>query len=208
MRSAFQAGAEDFDNYQAGNLDVEDTRPFFASGSSTRATPSTTTSASRSTRSPIRSTRRTCAPTPRSRNSRRTGTFVNAVGLVRLGDTATLRVRYQQRRMEDVGFPDFAPPYFFNATSLPHSNLDKVSARYEAQAVTPWLANLSLTAYYQRTERLLQNPLPVQFPAPTPTAFFPISVMRLDILSRDRAARVDARRRSAGGVHARDATTC
>ncbi len=32
-----------------------------------------------------------------------------------------------------------------------------MSARYEAQAVTPWLANLSLTAYYQRTERLLQN---------------------------------------------------
>ena len=85
--------------------------------------------------------------------------------------------------MDDVGFPDFAQPYFFNATSLPHSNLDRVSARYEAQAVTPWLANLSLTAYYQRTERLLQNPLPVQFPAPTPIAFFPISVFRLDILS-------------------------
>ena len=85
--------------------------------------------------------------------------------------------------MDDVGFPDFAQPYFFNATSLPHSNLDRVSARYEAQAVTPWLANLSLTAHYQRTERLLQNLLPVQFPAPTPVAFFPISVMRLDILS-------------------------
>ena len=58
-----------------------------------------------------------------------------------------------------------------------------MSARYEAQAVTPWLANLSMTAYYQRTERLLQNALPVQFPAPTGGAFFPISVMRLDILS-------------------------
>ena len=58
-----------------------------------------------------------------------------------------------------------------------------MSARYEAQAVTPWLANLSATAYYQRTERLLQNLLPVQFPAPTPTAFFPISVFRLDVLS-------------------------
>ena len=85
--------------------------------------------------------------------------------------------------MDDVGFPDFAQPYFFNATSLPHSNLDKVSARYEAQAVTPWLANLSLTAYYQRTERLLRNTLPVQFPAPTAVAFFPITVFRLDILS-------------------------
>ena len=85
--------------------------------------------------------------------------------------------------MEDIGFPDFAAPYFFNQTSLPHSNLDRVSARYEAQAVAPWLANLSLTSSFQRTERLLQNTLPVQFPAPNAGTFFPISVMRLDILS-------------------------
>jgi outer membrane receptor protein involved in Fe transport len=58
-----------------------------------------------------------------------------------------------------------------------------VSGRYEAQAVTPWLANLSLTAYYQRTERQLRNLLPVQFPAPTAVTFFPIAVMRLDVLS-------------------------
>ena len=103
---------------------------------------------------------------------------------MKLGDRRSLRVRYQRRRMSDVGFPDFAQPYFFNATSLPFSNLDKLSARYEAQAVTPWLANLSLTAYYQRQDRLLQNLLPVQFPAPTAVAFFPISVMRLDVLSR------------------------
>ena len=85
--------------------------------------------------------------------------------------------------MEDVGFPDFEQPFFFNDTSLPHSNLDKFSARYEARAITPWLANLSLTAFYQRTERLLRTTLPVQFPAPTAVAFFPISVFRLDILS-------------------------
>jgi outer membrane receptor protein involved in Fe transport len=59
-----------------------------------------------------------------------------------------------------------------------------VSARYEAQAVTNWLANISLTAHYQRTQRLLQNLLPVQFPAPTAVSFFPISVFRLDILSQ------------------------
>src|SRR4029078_2138353 len=45
------------------------------------------------------------------------------------------------------------------------------------------LANLSLTVHYQRTKRLLQNFLPVQFPAPTAVSFFPISVFRLDILS-------------------------
>ena len=109
---------------------------------------------------------------------------MNVSGQIKLGDRRSVRVRYQRRRMNDIGFADFAQPYFFNATSLPYSNLDKVSARYEAQAVTPWLANLSLTAYYQRTERLLQNLLPVQFPAPTATSFFPISVFRLDILSQ------------------------
>jgi outer membrane receptor protein involved in Fe transport len=85
--------------------------------------------------------------------------------------------------MDAVGFPDFVLPYFFNSTSLPNSDLDRVSARYEAQAVTPWLANLSLTAHYQRTDRTLRNLLPVQFPAPTPTVFYPIAVMRLHILS-------------------------
>ena len=117
-------------------------------------------------------------------NSGASGNFVNVSGQVKLGDRRSLRVRYQRRRMNDIGFADFAQPYFFNATSLPYSNLDKVSTRYEARAITPWLANISLTAYYQRTERLLQNLLPVQFPAPTAASFFPISVLRLDILSQ------------------------
>ena len=201
-RSASRAAPRTSTTTRAGDLDVEDTRPFFASGSSTGATPSTTTSASRFNAFPDPFN----APYVRTDNavpnSQAEGNFVNASGLVELGENRRLRVRYQRRRMDDVGFADFAHPYFFNATSLPHSNLDRVSARYEAQAVTPWLANLSLTAYYQRTERLLQQPLPVQFPAPTPVAFFPISVMRLDIAVGDRAARVDARRRRAGRVRA------
>ena len=49
-------------------------------------------------------------------------------------------------------------------------------------SVTPWLANLSLTAHYQRTQRVLENFLPVQFPAPA-VSFFPISVFRLAVLS-------------------------
>jgi hypothetical protein len=49
--------------------------------------------------------------------------------------------------------------------------------------VTPWLANLTVTAYYQRQQRLLENIFPVQFPAPTPQRFFPISVFRLDVWS-------------------------
>jgi outer membrane receptor protein involved in Fe transport len=178
-----QGGAEDFDDYTAGDLGVEDTRPFFASGQLDQGDTIDDNFgfAFDAFPEPFNAPYvRTDNTVP---NSQAEGAFWNASGVVRLGDNRRLRVRYQQRRMEDVGFADFADPYFFNATSLPHSNLDKVSARYEAQAVTPWLANLSLTAYYQRTERLLQNTLPVQFPAPTPVVFFPISVMRLGVES-------------------------
>ena len=178
-----QAGAEDFDNYQAGDLDVEDTRPFFASGVLDQADTIDDNFGFRFSAFPDPFNAPYVRTDNEVPNSQARGNFVNVTGRIKLGERRSVRVRYQRRRMEDVGFPDFAAPYFFNATSLPHSNLDKVSARYEAQAVTPWLANLSLTAYYQRTERLLQNLLPVQFPAPTAVAFFPISVMRLDVLS-------------------------
>lgn len=178
-----QTGAESFENYKAGKLDVEDTRPFFTSGVIDRADTIDDNFGFRFNAFPDPFN----APYVRTDNevinSQAKGNYVNASGLVKLGDNRRLRVRYQRRRMEDIGFGDFGDPYFFNATSLPHSNLDKVSAKYEAQAITPWLANLSLSVYYQRVERLLKNTLPVQFPAPTAQTFFPISVMRLSIVS-------------------------
>jgi outer membrane receptor protein involved in Fe transport len=179
----FQAGAESFDNYSAGTLDVEDTRPFFASGALDRGDTIDDAFGVRLDAFPDPFNEPYVRTSPEIQSSGARGHFVNVSSLVKLGTNRSVRVRYQARRMNDIGFPDFVPPYFFNATSLPKSDLDRVSARYEAQAVTPWLANLSLTAHYQRTERLLQNLLPVQFPAPTPVALFPISVMRLDILS-------------------------
>ncbi len=178
-----QGGAEKFENYTAGRFDVEDTRPFFASGQLKQVDTIDTNFgfAFKAFPDPFN------APYVRTDdeilNSQADGKFVNASTTVKLGDRRSLRVRYQNRRMRDIGFPDFEQPYFFNDTSLPKSNLDRISARYEAQAVTPWLANLSLTSYYQRTERLLRTTLPVQFPAPTAVIFFPISVMRLNILS-------------------------
>jgi outer membrane receptor protein involved in Fe transport len=178
-----QAGMESYDNYKAGDLAVEDTNPFFASGALDRADTIDDNFgfAFNAFPDPFNTPYvRTSNDVP---NSGAKGHFVNLSGMVKLGENRTLRVRYQRRQMSEVGFPDFASPYFFNATSLPQSDLDRVSARYEARAVTPWLANLSLTAHYQRTERLLRNLLPVQFPAPTPVAFFPISVFRLDVLS-------------------------
>jgi outer membrane receptor protein involved in Fe transport len=178
-----QAGAERYHNYTSGSFATEDTRPLFASRRLRRADTIDDNFGFTFAAFPdpfnapyVRTDREVL-------NSQAKGRFVNASGVVKLDDRQMLRLRYQSRRMQDVGFPDFADPYFFNATSLPKSDLDKVSARYEAQAVTPWLANVSVTAYYQRTERLLRNVLPVQFPAPTAVTFFPITVLRLDVLS-------------------------
>ena len=178
-----QAGAEKFDNYQAGKFDVEDTRPLYANGTLRQADTIDTNFGFNFRAFPDPFNQPFVRTDAEILNSQAEGKFVNASGLFKVGERRSVRVRYQSRRMEDVGFPDFEQPFFFNDTSLPYSNLDKVSARYEAQAITPWLANLSLTGYYQRTERLLRTTLPVQFPAPTPQAFFPIAVMRLDILS-------------------------
>ncbi len=178
-----QAGAEKFDNYEAGKLDVEDTRPLFADGTLRQADTIDSNFGFNFRAFPDPFNQPFVRADSEVQNSQAEGRFVNASGLFKIADRRSLRVRYQSRRMEDVGFPDFEQPFFFNDTSLPYSNLDKVSARYEAQAIAPWLANLSLTAYYQRTERLLRTTLPIQFPAPTPQAFFPIAVMRLDVTS-------------------------
>ena len=177
-----QAGVEAFDDYRAGSFDVEDTHPLFASG---RLDQRDTIDDNFGFRfgafpDPFNAPYvRTAREIP---NSSARGYFVNASSLIAIDQHSALRLRYQRRQMDDVGFPDFASPYFFNATSLPHSNLDRASIRYEARALTSWLANVSLTAHYQQTERLLQNLLPVQFPAPAAT-FFPISVFRLNVLS-------------------------
>lgn len=179
-----QAGAEKYENYRAGKFDVEDTRPLFANGTLRQADTIDTNFPGFNFRAfPDPFNQPFVRTDDEILNSQAEGRFVNASGLFKVGERRTVRVRYQSRRMKNIGFPDFEQPFFFNDTALPHSHLDKISARYEAQAITPWLANLSLTAYYQRLERLLRTTLPIQFPAPTAVTFFPISVLRLDVLS-------------------------
>jgi len=178
-----QGGAERFDPYRAGDFDVEATDPFLRSGRIRRGDTIDDAFGFGLRAFPDPFNAPYVRTDPEVPNSQARGNFVNASAQIRVGERRSLRVRYQRRRLSDVGFPDFASPYFFNVVSLPFNRLDKVSARYEAQAVTPWLANLSLTTYYQQHERLLQNLLPVQFPAPAPT-FLPISVLRLDVLSK------------------------
>ena len=203
-----QAGAESFDNYTAGALTVEDTRPFFASGALRRTDTIDSNFGFGLAAFPDPFN----APYVRTSNeipsSGAHGRFLNLSSLFRVGERRTVRVRYQRREMDDVGFPDFVQPYFFNATSLPKSDLDRVSARYEAQAVTSWLANLSLTAHYQRTQRVLQNLLPVQFPAPTAGVLLPDQCLQARHPVRNRTARLDAGRRSSGRDGAGCRTTC
>ena len=110
------------------------------------------------------------------------GSSLNASGVVALTGTQTLQVKYIRRQMDNVGFPDFEQPVFFSRTTLPFSNLDRVSARYEARALAPWFTNLKVTGYFQDQRRLLRTEFPVQFPVPSP-AFFPINVFRLNLAS-------------------------
>ena len=178
-----QGGAERFDNYRAGAFDTEDTRPLFTSGALHRADTIDDNFGFTFKAFPDPFNAPYVRSDDKVLNSQAKGHFANASALVSLGERQTLRLRYQRRHMEDIGFPDFAQPYFFNATSLPHSRLDRGSVRYEMQGVTSWLANLTASAYFQRTDRVLLNLLPVQFPAPTATTLFPINVMRLDVRS-------------------------
>ena len=178
-----QGGAERFSNYDAGKPSTEDTASLFADGTLRRADTIDDNFgfSFKAFPDPFNAPFvRTSREIP---NSGARGNFLNATARVGLDDRQSFRVRYQQRRMRDIGFPDFADPYFFNATSLPRSDFDRASGKYEVKGVSSRLASLSATAYYQRTKRLLANDLPVQFPAPTPVTFFPVTVMRLDIHS-------------------------
>jgi len=178
-----RGGAERFSNYHAGAFNTEDVNPLFASGQLHNADTIDDNFgfSFKSFPDPFNAPFvRTDSEIP---NSQAKGNFLSVSSLFATGGHSTLKVRYFGRRMQDVGFPDFSQPYFFNATSLPDNQLDRMSARFETPAPVRGIANLSVTAYYQRTDRLLRNLLPVQFPVPTAGSFFPISVMRLDIQS-------------------------
>ena len=174
---------EDHDSYKAGKLSAEDTRPYFASGQLDQADVIDDNFGFRFGAFPDPFN----APYVRTDNtvpnSGMTGNTLNISSMFAISNTQTVSVKYLRRRVDDVGFADFAEPTFFQRVSLPSNKLDRVSARYEARALTPWFTNLKVSAYVQEQQRLLRNEFPVVFPAPTPVSFFPISVFRLDILS-------------------------
>jgi outer membrane receptor protein involved in Fe transport len=183
----FMGGAERFDDYKAGGDFAETSLPFFTSGRLVQADTIDTNFppfAFHAFPDPFN------APFTRTSNviptSGMEGSSINVAGRVQLAAAQHLEVKFQRRRATDVGFPDFAEPFFFQRITLPFSNLDKFSASYTATNVARWLPRLTATTYYQRQDRLLRNVLPVQFPAPTATTFFPINVFRLDIQSDTR----------------------
>jgi len=182
---SFKGGAEQFNDYKAGKNFRESSQPFFDNGTIRQAD---------TIDDPFHFTLKTFpdpfnAPFTRTTaaipNSGMSGSSANASGMAMITPSQTLEMKYQHRRAEDVGFPDFAEPYFFQGITLPWSQLDKFSATYAFTNVTPAMTRLAITPYYQRQDRLLRNRVPVQFPEPSP-AFFPIFVNRLDILSETR----------------------
>lgn len=183
---SLKAGAERFEDYKAGKDFQESSAAFFTSGQLTQADTIDTNFppfAFKKFPDPFNAPfTRTTAVVP---NSAMTGTSANISALAAISSSQTLAVKYQRRRAENVGFPDFADPYFFNGITLPWSQLDRFSASYSLTNATSWLTKLTITPYYQRQDRLLRNRLPVQFPVPSP-AFFPINVYRLNILSDTR----------------------
>lgn len=188
-------GKESFDNYKSGGKDgdvLEDSRPLFANRTLVQADTADALGFNfKAFPDPFNAPFvRTSTEIPTSFLD---GTTLNGNALVALNDTQNLRVKYFHREAEDVGFPDFVPPQFFQGIVLPYSKLEKVSARYEARSINTWFSHLSVSAYYQEQDRLLRNVnIPVQFPAPTAGSFFPVNIMRL-VINSDTGQRVETR---------------
>ena len=131
--SRSRAAAERFDNYRAGERLRGDLAAVLRRrAASTRPTRSTTSFGfTLQEVSRIRSTRRSrgrSAEVPQLRHGRVVGQPV--------GDRCRSRHRRRSRSStsvvapSDVGFPDFAEPFFFQSITLPWSRLDKISATY------------------------------------------------------------------------------
>jgi hemoglobin/transferrin/lactoferrin receptor protein len=181
----FIGGAERYDDYSAGRNFGETSQPFFDAGTLVQSDTIDDGFGFNFNRFPDPFNApftRTSALIPRSGMD---GSSLNVAGTALVTAKQTIDVKYQRRHADNVGFPDFQQPYFFQTITLPWSRLDRISASYSITDIAPWLQKLTATSYYQRQDRLLRNEFPVQFPVPSP-AFFPINVRRLDIQSDTR----------------------
>ncbi len=183
---SFRGGAERFDNYEAGKNFSESSQPFFDQGLIVQGDTIDDNFGFNfnSFPDPFNAPfTRTTAEVP---SSGMDGSSANLSAITQVTSSQTLEFKYQRRRANEVGFPDFQAPFFFQEITLPWSRLDKMSATYSVTNLASWFPRLTVTPYYQRQDRLLRNRLPAQFPAPTAMTFFPINVFRLNIESDTR----------------------
>lgn len=179
---------EKFDDYKSGGKDgdvLEDTRPLFADGTVVNAgDPVDKAFGFKFNAFPDPFNLPYTRTTTLIPSSSAKGNSINASGVFSLTDKQSLKFRYIHRHVEDVGFPDFTPPQFFQGIVLPNSDLDKYTGRYQARNINSWFSALTATFYYQEQDRKLQNiDIPVTtIPIPSP-GFFPINVYRLFINS-------------------------
>jgi hemoglobin/transferrin/lactoferrin receptor protein len=183
---SFMGGAERFEDYRAGRSFSESSQPFFDSGRLVQTDTIDTNFGFSFNAFPEPFNAPFTRPSADVPSSSMEGSSYNLSGRVQLTGTHALRVRYQRREATDVGFPDFASPFFFQEITLPWSRLDKTSVNYSITNLASWFPRLTATAYYQKQDRLLRNELPVQFAAPTPVTFLPINVFRLNVESNTR----------------------
>jgi outer membrane receptor protein involved in Fe transport len=154
----FSGGGEDFNNYHAGKPFNESSVYLHQTGALRQQI------LSRVFPDPFNAPfTRTSSEIP---NSQSEGNFVSGVGRVFFSDKDALRVNWNRRRTENVGFPDFSQPYFFQIITLPFSNLDKYGLRYQRAGLTSWFTGLSVSAYHQVQDRNLRNDFAVFSSAP------------------------------------------
>ncbi len=118
-------------------------------------------------------------------NSNSHGNAFNGVGRLFFTDNDVLRVSWNRRRNDNIGFADFRPPFFSQTLSSPFSNLDKYGLRYQKSGITPWFTGLSLNFYHQVQDRALRNDILV-FAISGPPQRGAETITRLDILSDTR----------------------
>ncbi len=120
-------------------------------------------------------------------NSQSHGNAVNAVGRIFFGDNDVLKLNWNRRRAKDVGFPDFAPPFFSQTLSLPFSNLDKYGLRYEQRNINSRFAGINLNAYFQVQDRTLRNDFAVYTSSPPEPGQQPLdSIIQIKLLTDTR----------------------
>lgn len=99
-------------------------------------------------------------------NSQSHGGNTQLTGRFFFDDNNDLKLNYERRRVGNIGVPTLVG--FFNAF-FPFSNRDKFNARFETRNVSPYLAKVAGTFYWQKQDRDFTNILDI--PAFPP--FFP-----------------------------------